>query len=92
MLSINTCDKCKEYDACKEFNCTFYKIKVPSLEVAKSCKEFKAKRRVRKRCNKCIYQVYRPKNGNERQLYLCERKHIRMTYTALNHCKVFKKK
>lgn len=91
------CNTCKHYKENKEFNCTFYNIKIPGFDVANMCNEYITTAR-RKRCNRCIYLTLRPtieQNGkkelNPRQ-YFCTKRKISLTYTELKHCNKFKAK
>lgn len=49
-----SCEKCKNYEGEREFNCTYYKIQIKDNKVAYKCNNFEKAIRVKKCCN-CKY-------------------------------------
>lgn len=87
-----TCDKCKSYKDTQEFNCDFYKICIPDMNMASNCPSFTSKS-PRKRCNRCKHLTYKGvivKKGRQ-YAYMCVKKNKPMAYTALIHCSKFEK-
>lgn len=87
-----TCDKCKSYKEKQEFNCEFYKICIPDINMANNCTSFTSKS-PRKRCKKCKYLEYRGviKKKSSQYAYVCVKRNKPISYTALVNCNKFEK-